>query len=1480
MSGQEAHEPDRMVATSPARRGRYRLTRWGRRLALCVLGLCVLLALGLWVVTRSWFIVWQLTPMLERKLGGKVHIAKAVYHGGGKVTFEGVTLRAEGLRGPAAEIAQISNAEIEVDLSSLMAGDVRIRDADLSGITVRVSEDVTQTGRMNFMDLHPKVSGGGKTPPPSRVSIRDLTLEVGTHIADQFILNGRRRLAGEMHPMAGDQDLFSYELREVDERGQVLGERGLEIKGEWNARSTDGNSRIERLALDERIYRMLPRQARLWWNRMDLVGNVDEVTLDWNAEQSLAVRFSVNDVAMTMPLDVSEVWTVYRNGALEPTTSRPRMNVHSGVIRVGTDSLSLEELRGELVSAAAPSGDGAPATSPATQMVGVPYEISLKVPKLPTINWDDPEQWMEEALKTSAFELTARMDKFSLAGGAQGDAQAVGLPTIVAKVLAKFQTRNWELSTSVRVARANPTIDDHGTPHAAPLAVTGQAYINNATGSYQKFPYLMEDVDAYLQFTDRRVNVEYLQARGSDGSTFRITGYIEPPDKDASFHLELTGSNVPLDDRFRAALRPNELKAVDAMFSKPSTERMARGGTLPDQRMLDQQAGERDVAVGELARLRRAPDADAAEVQRLEQRIAALERSIKAGPFVNGGVVDLQLTLDRSFGASMPTSVNGVVNVRNAGLIFDRFPYPLRGSGKLLWESDRVTIESTPDNPGIRFVTPAGGYGVVNGSVAFPRNDTGGRKIQPDLNFVIEDDPVNDAVFAAIPYGKTELSETPRLAVDWPGAMLSRAGRIVKGIGLGGAYDYRGHIGAGDDGKYDWDFRVILDGGTAAPNRLLADAVRARDLPWPVGLVLTNLKGDVRVQRQAVTWNEITGDGPEAMVSASGSIGMSGTAEAPAKSSVSIRIDNAPIDRSALNMVSSANARKAEELWDRFQPVGRMDALIDWRSDSPPGEGGVLTLKPREVSMRLGTERVALSGRGGEARISGQSATFDRVAMDLASFAAPHGGTLSVDGRWDFAGAAPGFDLNGAWTGGRFESPLIPEALRLFGQERQASRYNEFEPTGALELAYHVARAGPDAPAEYLLQLTPQTVDFTLRGTRLQMEIANGDIDISPGLIAFNSLKGRAASGEFGVSGSLTTLEPMETQLAIDYAGMLNSEPVKAFLPRAVNDALAALEFRDAAPGRISNAALRLRRSGDAASDLNWQTEFTGRVEARKASFIGGLQFSDVDGTLDLDVAHESGRPMRLSAVGRATHAIVLGQELYDVEAPMLLNDAGDALLIPTAQARCGDGVVAASASSGVGARRDYAMRVDLVGVPLINMIRPNPASQPGASPDDAAAATASPSTRQKPVSGQAYASLTLSGERGDAPGRRGRGVIRVLNGHLSAIPLALQAMQVMQLTLPVTGDLDFADAEMYVIGDIAHFERILFESSVGQAAALQLIGEGTLDLRTMEIAARFRPRSGVAILRDIIGGIGDMLYEIELTGPLREPRARIVPLP
>src|SRR5204862_5650356 len=125
-----------------------------------------------------------------------------------------------------------------------------------------------------------------------------------------------------------------------------------------------------------------------------------------------------------------------------------------------------------------------------------------------------------------------------------------------------------------------------------------------------------------------------------------------------------------------------------------------------------------------------------------------------------------------------------------------------------------------------------------------------------------------------------------------------------------------------------------------------------------------------------------------------------------------------------------------------------------------------------------------------------------------------------------------------------------------------------------------------------------------------------------------------------------------------------------------------------------------------------------------------------------------------------------------------------------------------------------------------------------------------------------------------------GRAIVRVLHGKMASVPLLMQIVKLTQFTAPVVGELNGANIEMYLKGDRVVFEHILFESTLGNNALLQLIGEGEMNFDTLELNTRFRSRGGVALVRDIVGGVSDQLYQIEVTGPLGDPKARVVPLP
>ncbi len=146
-------------------------------------------------------------------------------------------------------------------------------------------------------------------------------------------------------------------------------------------------------------------------------------------------------------------------------------------------------------------------------------------------------------------------------------------------------------------------------------------------------------------------------------------------------------------------------------------------------------------------------------------------------------------------------------------------------------------------------------------------------------------------------------------------------------------------------------------------------------------------------------------------------------------------------------------------------------------------------------------------------------------------------------------------------------------------------------------------------------------------------------------------------------------------------------------------------------------------------------------------------------------------------------------------------------------------------------------------------------------------------------VYGGLFGRLTLSGRRGEPGSRVGRGIVRVMQEGLVAMPLALRLLQVFHATIPV-GEWDYANARFFIAGDRLVFEDILFESSLNEMFVQHLKGTGELDLDTFELLVRFRSRGGVLLVRDVVGAIGDQLAIIEVTGPLWDPQPRVIALP
>ena len=205
--------------------------------------------------------------------------------------------------------------------------------------------------------------------------------------------------------------------------------------------------------------------------------------------------------------------------------------------------------------------------------------------------------------------------------------------------------------------------------------------------------------------------------------------------------------------------------------------------------------------------------------------------------------------------------MTGDVKVRDAGLVFGRFPYPLRiQSGSIAILDEAIVI----GGGGLHAVTPAGGAFVVAGSVQIPRDGKGGRDLHPLIEISADDDAVNPALLAAIPFAGDEQ------APGWPGKDLAPAGELLRALGLSGSLDLNGFVTTRPDGTESFSVKIDFDRGRAAPDAEGRTRLSKQGLPWPEGFELENCSAKLDISPERVSFDDCKGTRGDGAIEASG----------------------------------------------------------------------------------------------------------------------------------------------------------------------------------------------------------------------------------------------------------------------------------------------------------------------------------------------------------------------------------------------------------------------------------------------------------------------------------------------------------------------------------------------------------------------------------------------------------------------------------
>jgi len=365
-------------------------------------------------------------------------------------------------------------------------------------------------------------------------------------------------------------------------------------------------------------------------------------------------------------------------------------------------------------------------------------------------------------------------------------------------------------------------------------------------------------------------------------------------------------------------------------------------------------------------------------------------------------------------------------------------------------------------------------------------------------------------------------------------------------------------------------------------------------------------------------------------------------------------------------------------------------------------------------------------------------------------------------------------------------------------------------------------------------------------------------LSFRPGLITLEELSGEHVGGVFRIDGEIDVSDLLDAELEIDYYGRVDSPQLLALLPATVRGVMTTLDLQGEEPVRLSDARLRLRQIS--AADNTWETDFEGLLETRGATLnLGGVELAEIDGHFDIRAVNTPEDGTSLEVEIAATRALVMGRELTDVKTHVSMSPGSRSISLPRFRARMYNGVIAGYAEVGLDANSEYHAAFDLGGVALDGVV----------SPED------TPQGEQATAGGEIYASLRLGGLRNQPQTRRGRGAIRVVYGRMADMPIALRVLQLFELMPPVSGTLDFADIAFYINGDRLVFERLFME-----CPTLQVLGDGEMRIPGFELDLRLRTRGTLPIIRDIVAAVSDVLFEVEVTGSITDPKARLIALP
>ncbi|HUS48217.1 MAG TPA: hypothetical protein VNA25_16045 [Phycisphaerae bacterium] len=497
---------------------------------------------------------------------------------------------------------------------------------------------------------------------------------------------------------------------------------------------------------------------------------------------------------------------------------------------------------------------------------------------------------------------------------------------------------------------------------------------------------------------------------------------------------------------------------------------------------------------------------------------------------------------------------------------------------------------------------------------------------------------------------------------------------------------------------------------------------------------------------------------------------------------------------------------------------------------------------------------------------------FEPNRVTIQRLSGRHKGTpIEASGRVDYGSDRVGVELQVEAADVQLDEELfdaVPASVKRVWH-RLAAR-------GLSDVSFYLGWQTPDEPngLDYLCEIRAKDVQLKYAAFPYLFRSVAGKAVVTPGRVELKDVTAREGKMRALLNGVITSDEKEDrAELAIRATDVPVSSDLLAALPAQAAPLLTRLK-----PGgtcSIDIPRLVLVSPSVAPASRPATQPATGAAAANPASrwrVEGGISLADAE--IDLGVsaritgslrglAERTSEGVHIDANISLDSLVVHRRILTDVRARLTKKPASDITRIDDLLGKAYGGRLAGFAEIRAGDPFKYGFRIFAENMDLNTLFN---------------AAVKDPNHRVS-VAGLLDATIEYRAAGGTEPTRQATGVLRLSKAKVQRLPVLLNLLQPVFLSLP--GNTAFREgAVTYSLkGDKLSFREIHLRGS-----GATIVGSGTMDLKTGALKLIFLSRPGLLprldnLADELLEGILRELVEIHVTGTLDKPRFRTIPL-